>query len=119
MHPEFWIVSNIILNVVLIIMSQYFRCVHQCSDLLPDTCDASPPFKSGHGSQGSDEQNHGWNGLLSYFFENPHFIQHVKEKLSVLPLSGYVNNIGSLFILSRQLYYLDMTLHSGLVLYLG
>ena len=63
--------------------------MHQCSELLPDTCDASPPFKSGHGSQGSDEQNHGWNGLLSYFFENPHFIQHVKEKLSVLPLPGY------------------------------
>ena len=119
MHPKFWIVSNIILNVVLIIMSQYFRCVHQCSDLLPDTCDASPPFKSGQGSQGSNDENHGWKGLLSYIFENPHFIQHVKEKLSVLPLSGYVNNIGSLFILSRQLYYLDMTLHSGLVLYLG
>ena len=110
MHPAVWSVSNIILNVVLTIMSRYFRCVHQCSELLPDTCDASPPFKSGHGSQGSDEQNHGWKGLLSYFFDNPHFIQHVKEKLSVLPLSGYVNNIRSLLILSRPLYYLDMTL---------
>ena len=93
MHQLLWTVSSNILNVVMIIMSQYFRCisatVHQCSDLIPDICNASLPFKSGHGS---DDKKDGGGGILSDILSIPHFLQNVKEKLSVLSLDHDHNN---------------------------
>ena len=78
---------------VMIIMSQYFRCisasVYQCSDLIPDICNASLPFKSGHGS---DDKKDGGGGILSDILSIPHFLQNVKEKLSVLSLDHDHNN---------------------------
>ena len=101
MHPAVSSVSSNILNVVMIIMSQYFRCisapVHRCSDLIPDICDASPP--SIHPllglllvSHGSDDKKDGGGGILSDILSIPHFLQNVKEKLSVLSLDHDHNN---------------------------
>ena len=63
--------------------------MHQCSNLIPDICNASLPFKSGHGS---DDKKDGGGKILSDILSIPHFLQNVKGKLSVLSLEHDHNN---------------------------